>query len=235
MNAAAHSYFEFPAEPAGSQQPPFVHDIGWRLHYYRRHDKFAKTVCLKADGGLEAVFTSNRALLGRFVRARLRADDAVDDILQELWVKVHALEPGPIAEPLAYLYRMADNLVLDKKRAAARQMARDHAWSERRSNGALPDSDPAPNPERVAVARDFLNRVNARLKLLPARTVEIFHAVRIEKRPQKELAAELGITISAIEKHLQRAYREVIIVREELECDPAPSIPAVLEGVAHDA
>lgn len=235
MNAIARSLGSVPARPAGSQQSPFVHDNGWRLHYYPRHDTSAEIVFLRGDSGLEAVLAANRALLVRFVRARLRADDAVDDILQELWVKVHSLEPGPIAEPLAYLYRMAENLVLDKKRAEARRIARDHDWSERRANGASLETDPAPNPERIAVARDFLERVNARLGQLPERTVEIFHAVRVEKRPQKELASELGISVSAIEKHLQRAYREVIIAREELEQDPVPPMPVKVEGVAHEA
>ena len=71
-------------------------------------------------GGLGMVFMTNRDALHRFLRARLRGSGDPDDILQDLWVKLESLETGPVAEPLAYVYRMAENLVLDRRRSAMR-------------------------------------------------------------------------------------------------------------------
>lgn len=190
---------------------------------------------LSQAAGLESVLEANRAAIARFARARLRQDDAVEDVLQDLWLKIRSIETGPIAEPLAYLYRMTDNLILDRRRAESRRSARDHGWSERQSDGSSLGTDARPSPERHILGRDMLNKVNARLKQLPERTVAVFYAVRVDKRPQKDLASELGISVSAIEKHLQRAYREIVTVKEELEQDRFAVQPLIGEGIGHNA
>jgi RNA polymerase sigma-70 factor (ECF subfamily) len=47
------------------------------------------------------------------------------------------------------------------------------------------------------------------LRSLGERTDYIFRRHRVEGIPQRDIAAELGISLSAVEKHLQRAYRAV--------------------------
>lgn len=214
---------------------PILGDIRAFVSYRKPHGKRFEIIRLTGSTGLEVVLAANRSILARFVRARLRDDAALDDVLQELWLKVQTVDSGPIAEPLAYLYRMADNLVLDRKRAERRREARDHHWSELRANGSDLAADAEPSPERVVVARDYLRKVDARLALLPERTIYIFRAVRIDKRPQKELASELGISVSAVEKHLQRAFREIISVKEDLELDHSEPQPRIVEEVGHEA
>lgn len=184
---------------------------------------------------LEAVFVASRPALGRFLRARLRHDDGAEDVLQDLWMKIRGLDAGPIIEPLAYIYGMAENLVLDRKRAAGRRTARERDWTETQIAGtlALP-ADASPSAERILVARDYLRRVNARLDGLPERTAFIFRAVRVEGRPQKELATIIGISVSAIEKHLQRAYREIVAVRDELSADSDGLLRLDTKGATHD-
>jgi RNA polymerase sigma factor (sigma-70 family) len=214
---------------------PFIHDIERPVPYRMGCEQQSEYVRLTESTGLEAVLADNRAVLARFVRARLRKNEAVEDVLQELWLNVQSVDSGPIAEPLAYLYRMADNLVLDRKRADQRRLARDYHWSECRANGDDLTADAAPTPERIVLARDYLRRVDARLALLPERTVFVFRAVRIDRRPQKDLATELGISLSAVEKHLQRAYREIVSVKEELERDTIAPHRRIAGGVSHDA
>lgn len=179
---------------------------------------------------------ASRPALRRFLRARLRNDDGADDVLQDLWMKIRGLDAGPILEPLAYIYGMAENSVLDRKRAAGRRTARELDWTETQIAGTLASpADAAPSAERILVARDYLRRVNARLDGLPERTAFIFRAVRIDGRPQKELAANLGISLSAIEKHLQRAYREIVAVRDELNADSDGLLRLDSKGATHDS
>ncbi len=190
---------------------------------------------LSTVGGLEAVLEANRPALGRFLRARLRGDDGAEDVLQDLWIKVRAIDAGPIAEPLAYIYRMAENLVLDRKRAGGRRHAREQEWTASHIDGTLAaPADAAPNAERTLIARDMLRRVDARLNALPERTAYVFRSVRVEGRPQKELAAELAISLSAVEKHLQRAYREVVAVHDELNADCDDPRRLLTNGATHD-
>lgn len=165
------------------------------------------------DTGLVAVFDQNRAALLRFLQAR-GAGDAAEDILQELWIKASAGTSHPIADPLPYLFRMAANLVIDQRRAQLRKERREHDWSEFGHGDAAEDVD---SGERKAMAREQLRLVEATLRDLGERTETIFRRYRLDGASQREIAAELGISLSAVEKHLQRAYRALIALRRQYD------------------
>ena len=74
--------------------------------------------------GLEAVFLANRDKLLRFLVARGAGDDA-EDLLQDMWMKLEAKDLGPVSDPLPYLYRMANNLMLDRYRSSSRRERRE--------------------------------------------------------------------------------------------------------------
>jgi RNA polymerase sigma-70 factor (ECF subfamily) len=165
-------------------------------------------------GGLEAVFMENRAALLRFLRAR-GAGEGAEDLLQDMWVKASAGASGPIADPLAYLYRAANNLMLDKRRAALRGQRRDREWHDI-GGGELGVSE-APSGERVLIAREQLAAADAALKALGERTDFVFRRYRIEGATQQGIADELGISLSAVEKHLQKAYRALVDLRRRFD------------------
>ncbi len=165
---------------------------------------------------------ANRPALSRFLRARLRGEGDPEDILQDLWIKLDNVETGPISEPLAYLYRMAENLVLDRRRSAIRRSNRDTEWTRGQIDGSIGMAiDGQPSAERILLARDHLNRVNAALDALPERTAFAFRSVRIDGAPQKDIAKDMGVSLSAVEKHLQRAYRAILDVQQRLDAENA--------------
>lgn len=167
------------------------------------------------SNGLEAVFLNNRAALLRFLAAR-GANDAAEDLLHEVWFRAARTSSEPIADPLAYLFRTAENLVRDRHRRLA---------SQRRGEGELlkirlacsAQAAPATSGEDLLLARDQLRVVEATLAELGDRTSMIFRRFRVDGLTQKQVADELGISLSAVEKHLQRAYRALV----GLECDDA--------------
>lgn len=171
-----------------------------------------------AAQGLQAVLIEHRAALLRFLAARRAAPDEAEDILQDLFVKLGAVGAGPISEPRAYLYRMAANLLLDQRRAAGRRGAREQAWVEARQ-APDPAVDDRPSAEEALIARERLALVAGALAALPERTATIFHRYRIDGVAQRDIAAELGISLSAVEKHIQTAYRAVVDARARLEAD----------------
>src|ERR1700744_4830345 len=74
-------------------------------------------------------YMSRRDDLVRFFAARLRSMTAAEALVQDLYVRVAALDPGERVEhPSAYLYRLASNLMLDRLRSDRRSGARDGAW-----------------------------------------------------------------------------------------------------------
>ncbi len=167
-------------------------------------------------GGLEAVFLAHRAALLRFLLAR-GAGDAAEDVLQELWIKAGAGAAAPVANPLAYLYATANNLMLDRRRAELRRTARDDSWHA--LSGAGDEMSEAPAGERVLIARERLAAAARVLGELGERTELIFRRYRLDGLSQKEIASELGISVSAVEKHLQKAYRALIDLRRRLDAE----------------
>ena len=99
---------------------------------------------------------------------------------------------------------MANNLALDRRRAAQRRVARDSGWAEMQ-----PAAAEVPDAERVLLSRDRLYAVEAALAALPERVGLAFRLYRFEELPQKQVAEKMGISVSAVEKLLHRAYHRI--------------------------
>lgn len=181
------------------------------------------------EDGLEAIFMTHRPMLLRFFMARGGGGD-VDDLLQELWLKVRSAQTGPIAEPASYLFRMADNLLLDRRRGDLRRNRRDDQWTGLH-RGTVDDMSDAPSAEQVMIARERLRIVDAAIDALGERTAAIFRSYRVDGVHQRDIAASHGISLSAVEKHLQKAYRALTQVRDRLDADSAVSRRLDVEGL----
>lgn len=152
----------------------------------------------------------------RFVVARGTSYEDAHDIVQDLYLKLDRVPVDTLIEARAYLYRMADNLVLDRHRASQRRVRRDDAWTEANSD-VRTDYDEQPLADRIVIARQSLSQVNRTLDALPPRTADIFRRFRIEGETQKDIAMDLGISLSAVEKHLQRAYGAVLSTQQKID------------------
>lgn len=164
----------------------------------------------------------NRAKLLRFLTLRLGRQEDAEDCLQDLWLKLFAINTGPIADPAPYLFRIADNLAIDRLRSHRRRVHRDDAWQATRL-GYPPGADDQPSAERMLAGRERLRRMEEVLATLPERTSTAFRRFRIDGVPQKEIARDFGITVSAVEKHIQKALRVVLdSLDEESESSQRP-------------
>jgi len=154
------------------------------------------------DGGLKAVFLAERAMLLRLLSARLGDAAEAEDALQDMWLRIATGEPRPVANPQAYLYRVAANIATDRRVAAFRRGRLDQAWS-----AVQPAAAEHPDAERMLAARSELARVDAILAAMPERMRTAYSLFRIDQVPQREIATRMGISLSGVEKLLQRAYR----------------------------
>lgn len=156
--------------------------------------------------GLEAAFLDNRERLLRFLRAR-GAGEMAEDLLQDLWLKIGSAQTGPVANPLGYLYRSIDRMMIDRYRAARDAERRERNWAFANSGPLVGVSD-APSAERLVIGRDRARQAEEVLNALqPPRVGAIFRRHRIDGVSQREVAAEFGISLSTVESDLRRAYR----------------------------
>ncbi len=164
--------------------------------------------------GLKAVLLANREKLLRFLASH-GAGDAAEDLLQELWIRVSTAPQGPVAQPLSYLYRAANNLMLDRYRSLQQAAKRDADWVSVATSGTGEADEPS--AERPLIAREHLRLAEEALEALGSRAAAIFRRHRIDGVGQKVIARELNVSLSTVEADLRTAYRAMIDLRRRLD------------------
>lgn len=139
--------------------------------------------------------------LRRLLRSRGRSADDTDDLIQEAFLRLQMYRrEREVREPEAFLVRTALNLSIN----AARQR-RSHGIHVSQDLEASTIIDPTPSPDEVVAAQERLQRLRAGIETLNPRTREVLLLHRIEGYSQAQIAARLGITVSAVEKHIAKA------------------------------
>jgi len=158
---------------------------------------------------LTEVYFEQREALARFLRARTGGAPDVEDLLQDLYLKTSQVEPSmEVRDPRAFLYRLASNLLLDRRRSGQRAGARDGAWRMlTHATSGAEDIDDAPSAEAVVAGRERLAALVAALETLPAKTSAIFRMHKFDGLSYAEVAARLDISRSSVEKHMMDALK----------------------------
>ena len=135
-----------------------------------------------------------------------------------MYMRLERHVSGPVANGEAYLHKVALNLANDLVRQRHREQARDGAWHEASAgDDAQGEADPAPSPEREVAARQQLARVGAAITALPERAGDVFRRHRLHGESHGEIAAALGISRSAVEKHMATAMRHLAEALSDVE------------------
>lgn len=140
--------------------------------------------------------------LVRFLARRLGDFAQAEDLVQDLWVKL-AQRPKGAIEPQnlrAFAFHAAAGLLANHKqklavRARLRTETLDVLWQ-------VTDEE---TPEDHILGDQALVRMEAAINALPERTREILHWRRIEGQTQREISSRLGISQTAVEKHMRKA------------------------------
>lgn len=160
---------------------------------------------------LVLAYLARREDIRRFFSVRTGGSGEAEDLLQELYLKVQRVDGEAIENPSAYLYRLASNLLVDRARSRRRAQARDAAWRDV-SHTSLGGADIAdtPDAEAAACARLRLERLVQAVADLPGRTQRVFWLHKFDGLTHGETARQLGISQSAVEKHMSEALRRLI-------------------------
>ena len=178
------------------------------------------------------MYDMHRAALLRFLRARTRDAAEAEDVLQELWLRLREVPAGPIGNARGYLFQMANNLVLDRERERRRRQLREQNWSGQAHTilqGAegIDAVDPGRTPEEMLSEAQERERLLQAIRGLPEAARRAFCLHKLEELSHAEVAAQLGISRSGVEKHIALAMKH--LRRALLDCGaaaPAPSLVA---------
>jgi RNA polymerase sigma factor (sigma-70 family) len=126
---------------------------------------------------------------------------SAEDVAQSLYFKLQRVaDHPPIDNKRAYLFRLAFNLAVDHGRAEARQLK-----LQEEAAGYLAGAGPQPDTVSVLVTQSELQRVAQAAMELPQQTRRIFQLNRFEGLTQREIASQLGVSATTVEKHIRRA------------------------------
>jgi RNA polymerase sigma-70 factor (ECF subfamily) len=163
------------------------------------------------DNLLLATFLEKRENLVLFLSARLRSASEAEDLVQDLYLKVAALQPGSdVRAPAALLYRMAANLMVDHVRSAQRASRRNAQWrlDTRTTLGAV-DLVSEPAADEALVARERVRLLAEAVAELPPQMGRAFRLHKLEGRSQAETAEAMGVSRKMIEQHIAAAIRRL--------------------------
>ena len=148
---------------------------------------------------------SLRVSLLQYFGRRLRDRSDVDDLVQEVFARVVARDDSrPIQHLGRYLHQTAASVLADYARRRSVRRVEAHILFDPERHGE-PDFD----AERIVAARQEIGTATAALLSLPERTRTVFVLRRLDGVPAREVAAQLGLSVSAVEKHLVRAVRHL--------------------------
>lgn len=163
-----------------------------------------------ADTDLLVLYLERRAQLVRFFTARTGSPSEAEDIVQDMYAKVAAANPDELAEPMAYLYRIGTNVLLDRVRTRRRAEARDGSYVSAHNVAAGAEMiAPEPSAEAAVAARQQLRALLAEVDQLPPQCRTVFKLHKLENLSYADVAARLGISRSGVEKHMMAALRRL--------------------------
>lgn len=152
--------------------------------------------------------------LVRFLTSKLKNEDDANDLAQEAFLRIYKLEhPQKLTNARAFLFVTASNLAIDQLRRM--KLHNSYVNTEIRLAAVADGTETAaPSAERTAVAEQQLQLIYSTIEKLPAKCRKAFLLHRGKDMTYSEIARELKVSTSMVEKYIIQALRQC---RQELQ------------------
>ncbi|MNT48864.1 putative RNA polymerase sigma factor FecI [compost metagenome] len=162
-------------------------------------DVFVSDDTSRDPDALSPLLRSHYAELRNFARLKAGDASAAEDLVQEAYLRLVNSDVSALRNPRAFLYRVLNNLSIDHLRRQRRTKLR---FKPLEDNDV---ADEREDIERGIIARQRLKILEDAIGDLPPRCRECFILRRFDNLSHAEIAERMGITKSAVEKHLAAA------------------------------
>jgi RNA polymerase sigma-70 factor (ECF subfamily) len=177
---------------------------------------------LDTDFTFEQLVRDHQAMVFRTLLRLTGSREHVDDLAQEVFLRLYRALPGFRGEALitTYLYRIAVNVAQDEWKRRRREDRSHISLSDETSNWEDRLEHPDRNAEQQIEEREFQQLVEEQLQLLSQieRTVLVLY--HQEERTYEQIAYVLSVPIGTVRTHLHRGrkkLREAILKRQNNE------------------
>jgi RNA polymerase sigma factor (sigma-70 family) len=151
-----------------------------------------------------------RGWLTRYFGSRTRDYAEVEDMVQDVFARMVARDsPEPIENLNGYILKTASSVLADRARLRSSRGSGLHVAFDSELHG-----EEEIDPERVLAGREDLHAATASLLGLPERTRTVFILRRLEGQRYRDIARHLGISVSAVEKHMVRAIQHLSLAMD---------------------
>ena len=164
---------------------------------------------------IETVKEYGKRLFG-FIRKRVNSNEDAEDILQDVWYQLTLLDNGPIEQLGAWLYRVAQNKIIDRYRKQKPESLEDFTFEDDEGSISFKEillSDDDDDPETGYLKKLFWEELLAALSELPEPQRKIFVLNELEDKTFQEIADETGENIKTL---ISRKRYAVLYLRERL-------------------
>lgn len=144
-----------------------------------------------------------RGPLTTYFRRRIRNAGEVEDLVQDVFLRLTVRgAPDDTDHAGAYVFQIAASVLADRYRRRAVRHADEHVTLDPDLHG-----EEDFGPDRIYAGKQALNAAAAALMTMPERTRAIFLLRRVDGLRHQTIAAKLGLSVSAVEKHMARALK----------------------------
>jgi RNA polymerase sigma-70 factor (ECF subfamily) len=143
------------------------------------------------------------AMLMHFLHQNWRNKAEIEDLRQDVYAQVLEAARKEIPEkPKAFLITTARNMLIDRIRH--NQVVPIDAVNDLDELNIAFDQ---PGPDRTAIARDVLRRLQAAIEMLPPRAREAVLLRRVEGLSRREIAERMGVSENTVSDHITAGMR----------------------------
>lgn len=141
------------------------------------------------------------AALMQFLRRSWRDQNEIDDLCQDIYVRVFEAANERIPQPTKpFVFATARNLLID--RARREHIVSFEAVSDLDALGVAIDD---PGPDRMIIAREELRRLQGALEHLPKPYRDALVMKKVEGLSRKEIAQRLGVDENTVKHNIANA------------------------------